>query len=146
MEAIEIAESLLRAASSAGPTGRCQLEAAIQSAHVARRLSGTDNWPIVVKLYDILLAMTGSPVVLLNRAAALAETEGPAAALQSIAPLAEDKRMADYQPYWAVRGRLLAETGNREAAHEALTLAMGLSTDPAIRDWLEARRAELIVG
>ena len=146
MEAIEAAETLLRAASSAGPTGRCQLEAAIQSAHVVRRLTGTDNWPIIVKLYDILHAMTGSPVVLLNRAAALAETEGPAAALASIAPLAGDKRMADYQPYWAVRGRLLAETGNREAAHEALTLAMGLSTDPAIRDWLEARRAELIAG
>ena len=146
MEAIDAAETLLRAASSAGPTGRCQLEAAIQSAHIVRRLTGADNWPIVVKLYDILHAMTGSPVVLLNRAAALAETEGPAAALASIAPLSEDKRMADYQPYWAVRGRLLAETGNREAAHEALTLAMGLSTDPAIRDWLEARRAELLAG
>lgn len=146
MEAIEAAESLLRAASSAGPTGRCQLEAAIQSAHVARRLTGADNWPVIVKLYDILHAMTGSPVVLLNRAAALAETEGPEAALLSIAPLAEDKRMADYQPYWTVRGRLLAETGNREAAYEALTLAMGLSTDPAIRNWLETRRAELVAG
>lgn len=146
MEAIDDAETLLRAASSAGPTGRCQLEAAIQSAHVVRRLTGTNNWPVIVKLYDILHAMTGSPVVLLNRAAALAETEGAAAALLSIAPLAEDKRMADYQPYWAVRGRLLAETGNREAAHEALTLAMGLSTDPAIRNWLEARRSQLLSG
>lgn len=146
MDAIDAAETLLRAASSAGPTGRCQLEAAIQSAHVVRRLTGTNNWPVIVKLYDILHVMTGSPVVLLNRAAALAEAEGPAAALLSIAPLAEDKRMADYQPYWAVRGRLLAETGNREAAYEALTLAMGLSTDPAIRNWLEARRSQLLSG
>ena len=146
LAAIDEAETLLRAASGAGPTGRCQIEAAIQSAHIVRRLTGTDNWPVIVQLYDILHAMTGSPVVLLNRAAALAEVLGPAAALASLAPLADDKRMADYQPYWAVRGRLLAETGNRAEAHEALTLAMGLSTDPAIRDWLEARRAALLDG
>src|SRR5690606_22172345 len=98
------AETLLKTASSAGPTGRCQIEAAIQSAHVARSLTGEDNWPVILKLYDILYAMTGSPVVRLNRAAALAKVEGAAAALASIAPLADDRRMLDYQPYWALRG------------------------------------------
>lgn len=146
MDAIAQAETLLKAASSAGPTGRCQIEAAIQSAHVARRLTGEDNWPVILQLYDILLAMTGSPVVRLNRAAALAEVEGAAAALSSIAPLAEDRRMLDYQPYWALRGHLLAESGDREAAHEALTLAIGLSAEPSVRQWLDNRRKALQHG
>jgi len=146
LDAIGAAEALLHAASRGGPTGRCQIEAAIQSAHIARRLSGRDNWPAILQLYDILLGMTGSPVVLLNRAAALAAVEGPHAALASLAPLAGDRRMLDYQPYWALRGHLLAETGDRAGAHEALTLAMGLSADPAVRRWLGARRAALQDG
>lgn len=145
-DAIDAAEDLLRAASAAGPTGRYQIEAAIQSAHVARRLSGQDNWPAVVRLYDILLNMTGSRVVLLNRAAALAETDGFSMALESIEPLIDDRLMQDYQPYWALRGHLLAGLGDKPGAHEALTLAMGLSTDQSIRHWLEKRRGELMDG
>ena len=89
---IRLAESLLRDANKAGPTGRYQLEAAIQSAHTARRLAGQDNWRAIVALYDHLLARTHSPVVVLNRAVALAELDGPAAALAPLAPLAGDKR------------------------------------------------------
>ncbi|MBJ3783435.1 RNA polymerase sigma factor [Devosia sediminis] len=143
-DAIAMAEALLRDASTAGPTGRCQIEAAIQSAHVARRLSGQDNWPVIVQLYDILLAMTGSPVVQLNRAAALAQAKDPVVALASMENLATDKRMAEYQPYWALRGHLLAQIGDTAGAHDALTLAMGLSMDPAIRDWLGAQRSRLV--
>src|SRR5712692_9921496 len=58
---IKEAETLLREASAGGPSGRYQIEAAIQSAHVARRLVGVDNWPAIVALYDHLLALTGSP-------------------------------------------------------------------------------------
>ena len=100
------AEALLREANAGGPTGRYQIEAAIQSAHVARRVTGTPNWPAIVALYDHLLALTQSPVVALNRAVALAEIEGPEAALAILDPIADDKRMADYQPYWAARGHL----------------------------------------
>src|SRR5690606_3131562 len=78
---IRLAETLLHDANQSGPSGRYQLEAAIQSAHAARRLTGQDNWAAIVALYDHLLARTHSPVVLLNRAVALAELEGPAAAL-----------------------------------------------------------------
>ncbi len=95
---IAVAEDLLREASRSGPTGRYQLEAAIQSAHTVRRLTGRSNWPVVVQLYDHLLALTGSPVVVLNRAVALAEIEGPEAALAAIEPLGADKRMLGYQP------------------------------------------------
>jgi len=137
------AEALLRHANSAGPTGRYQIEAAIQSAHVARRVTGRPNWDAVIALYDVLLGLTHSPVALLNRAVALAETDGPAAALDSIDTIAADRRMADYQPYWAARGHLAARAGRKSEAHEAFTLAIGLSTDDAVRHYLIAQRATL---
>ncbi len=143
-ELLKLAEAELRRASAQGPTGRYQLEAAIQSAHVARRLSGFDTWPAILALYDHLLALTRSPVALLNRAIALAEVEGPEPALASIATLAEDKRMLDYQPYWAARGELLARTGRAEEAAESLRLAMGLADDPAVRAFLMRRIATLV--
>jgi len=139
-DAIAQAEVLLRAANAGGPSGRYQIEAAIQSAHTARRLTGIGNWPAIVALYDHLLALTGSPVVALNRAAALAETQGAVAALQSIATLADDRRVADYQPYWAALGHLLVEAGRLDEAHEALTVAIGLTTDPPVRLWLQRQR------
>jgi RNA polymerase sigma-70 factor (ECF subfamily) len=130
---IEMAEQLLRQANAGGPSGRYQIEAAIQSAHVARRIFGIANWSAVVALYDHLLTLTGSPVVALNRAVALAEIEGPAKALDAIAPLAADKRMASYQPFWAAQGALLMRAGRRAEARQALTVAIGLSTDDAVR-------------
>ena len=141
---IAIAEKMLREASRSGPTGRYQLEAAIQSAHTARRMTGVANWPIVVALYDHLLALTSSPVVALNRAVALAEVEGADAALSgAVASLANDKRMLGYQPYWAARGHLLARLGRTAEAGEAFTVAIGLTTDEAARAYLQCQLAEL---
>jgi RNA polymerase sigma-70 factor, ECF subfamily len=138
------AETLLHEASQSGPTGRYQLEAAIQSAHTARRMTGAATWPIVVKLYDHLLALTDSPVVVLNRAVAVAEVEGAEAALSgAFAPLAGDKRMLGYQPYWAARGHLLARTGREAEASEAFTVAIGLTTDEAMRAYLQRQLAGL---
>jgi RNA polymerase sigma-70 factor (ECF subfamily) len=140
---IRIAETLLHDANTAGPSGRYQIEAAIQSAHTARRLSGLPNWPVIVQLYDHLLTLVHSPVIALNRAVALAEVGGPGPALDAIEPLAGDKRMLDYQPYWAARGHLLGRAGRRGEAYEALTLAMGLATDPAVRRYLAVQRDAL---
>lgn len=143
---IMAAEAMLRDANSAGPTGRYQIEAAIQSAHVARRVTGRPNWDAVVTLYDVLLKLTDSPVVILNRAAALLETLGAPAALASLDTIATDKRMADYQPYWAARGHLAARAGRKDEAYEALTLAIGLSTDEAVRHYLTDQRNKLQDG
>ncbi|HVY51230.1 MAG TPA: DUF6596 domain-containing protein [Devosia sp.] len=140
---ISRAERLLHEANASGPSGRYQLEAAIQSAHVARRTTGAPTWPAVVELYDHLLELTGSPVVRLNRAVAVAEVEGAAAALAAIAPLENDRRMRDYQPYWAARAHLLARLGRRGEAREAFTVAVGLTSDEAVRSYLNARRAAL---
>jgi RNA polymerase sigma-70 factor (ECF subfamily) len=133
------AERLLHACNRSGPSGRYQLEAAIQSAHVAQRLTGADCWPAILALYDHLLAVTHSPVAALNRAAALAEIAGPHAALAELAKISQDKRMLGYQPYWATLGHLQFGAGNREAGREALTIAIGLSTDDAVRRYLRQR-------
>ncbi|WP_437939243.1 RNA polymerase sigma factor [Sorangium sp. So ce341] len=140
---IALAECLLHQANAAGPSGRYQIEAAIQSAHVARRLAGFSNWPAVVALYDHLLALTGSPVVILNRAVARAEVDGPRAALADLTPLEADKRMLSYQPYWAAKGHLLSGAGDTAPAVEALTIAIGLTTDEALKAYLLKRLASL---
>jgi RNA polymerase sigma-70 factor (ECF subfamily) len=142
-ELIEEAEALLLRASRLQRIGRFQLEAAIQSAHAARRLTGLTAWVEVVALYDALLARTESPVVALNRAVAVGELHGAAAGLAALDRVAADQRLADYQPYWAARATLLADTGDADAADAAYARAIGLEPDQAVRRFLQRRRAEL---
>jgi RNA polymerase sigma-70 factor (ECF subfamily) len=138
------AEALLaRASTLPGPSGRYQLEAAVQSAHAVRRKSGRSDWGAIERIYDALLAMTGSPVVAVNRAIAVAETRGAEAALAALDELAGERRLAEYQPYWAARAGLLARTGDVKGADEAYERAIGLEGDPAVRRFLSRRRAEL---
>jgi RNA polymerase sigma-70 factor (ECF subfamily) len=140
---IEEAEALLLRASQTGAAGRYQLEAAVQSAHAARRVTGRTDWAAIARIYDVLLAMTGSPVVAINRAIAIAQTAGPAAGLAALDELSELPRLADYQPYWAARAGLLAQTEQIEPADEAYRRAIGLESDPAVRRFLQQQRAEL---
>jgi RNA polymerase sigma-70 factor (ECF subfamily) len=135
---ISEAERLLLDASRSGPFGRFQCEAAIQSAHTSRRVTGVSNWPAVVALYDHLVALTDSPVVVLNRAVVLAEVAGVEAVLdETMASLGEDKRMLGYQPYWAAKGHLLARARRMTEAARAFTVAIGLTTDDAVRAYLQ---------
>ena len=143
-EQIAEAEALLHRASSMGHIGRFQLEAAIQSAHVDRCRTGAASWPHVVELYDALFALTGSPVVVVNRALAIAEVEGAAAGVAALPEVAEAPRLTEYQPYWAARAELLARTGAYGEAREALEIAIGLERDPAVRRFLEERRLSLM--
>jgi RNA polymerase sigma-70 factor (ECF subfamily) len=137
------AEALLHAASARGIIGRYQLEAALQSAHVHRRSTGTANWPHVVRLYDALLEISRSPVVAINRALAIAELDGVAAALAALDAVAADPRLLEYQPYWAARAALLARAGSAAEARRAYGVAIGLERDPAVRRFLQARMAEI---
>ncbi|HKA42221.1 MAG TPA: DUF6596 domain-containing protein [Burkholderiales bacterium] len=143
---IEEAETLLLRAGRMNVTGRYQLEAATQSAHAVRRLTGCTDWAAIVQIYDALLALTASPVVAINRAVALAETHGPADGLAALAALGDDARLADYQPYWAARAGLLARTGDIGAAEEAYQQAIGLEPDPAVRRYLQQRCKDLRVS
>ena len=140
---IEEAEAVLLAASRMGTVGRYQLEAAVQSAHVVRRRTGSADWAAIERLYDALAAMTGSPVVAINRAVAAAQTRGAAAGLELLDAVAADARLAGYQPYWAVRAELLARRGDVAGAEDAYQLAIGLEADPAVRRYLEERRMSL---
>jgi RNA polymerase sigma-70 factor, ECF subfamily len=141
---IEEAEALLYRASAMGVIGRFQLEAAVQSAHVVRRRTGASDWVAIERLYDALAAITGSPVVAINRAIAVAETRGAAAGLAALDALADDPRLSDYQPYWAARAGLLARTRELNAADAAYQRAIGLESDPAVRRFLQQRRSDLV--
>jgi RNA polymerase sigma-70 factor (ECF subfamily) len=141
--AIDEAESLLRAASQAQAPGRFQLEAAVQSVHAARRATGTTDWPSIVQLYDALFAMTGSPVVAVNRAAAVAQLEGAAAGLALLEAAGAEGGFEGFEPYWVAKADLCAKIGALDAARQAYGLAIGLQTDPAARAFLIERLAAL---
>ncbi|MCP3715424.1 RNA polymerase sigma factor [Paraburkholderia sp. CNPSo 3281] len=140
---IDAANALLRRANALNSIGRFQLEAALQSAHVHRCRSHCPNWDEIVQLYDGLLAIAASPVIAVNRALALAERDGTQAALDALAPYADDPRLTDYQPYWAARANLLARAGATTEALDAYDLAIGLERDPAVRRFLQRKKLEL---
>jgi RNA polymerase sigma-70 factor, ECF subfamily len=143
---IDEAEALLSRANRCGGVGRYQLEAAVQSAHAVRRRTGDADWAAIEQLYDALCALTASPVAALNRAVAIAQTRGVAAGLQTLAALAGDTRLADYQPYWAARADLLARSGAHDSALHAYRQAIGLERDPAVRRFLQQRAAAISPG
>ena len=143
IEMITTAEALLLRASALAAIGRYQLEGALQSAHVHRRRSGQANWAAVVQIYDALMELSGSPVVAINRALALAEVDGAAAGLESLERLNGDARLTEYQPFWAARAELLARTGAATDARHAYEVAIGLERDPAVRRFLQQRQAAL---
>ncbi|WP_192384750.1 RNA polymerase sigma factor, partial [Mesorhizobium silamurunense] len=141
---IDEAETLLRRAAARGIIGRYQLEAAVQSAHTARRRTGRTDWSAIRQLYDALMAIAGSPVVAINRAVAIAGAEGAVEGLAALDGVGGDKRLAEYQPYWAARAELLVRLGRSAEAAEAYDQAVGLERDPALRRFLQAERGKLV--
>ena len=135
------AEALLRRAASRATIGRYQLEAALQSAHVDRRRSGEANWASGGELYDALAALTGSPVVAINRALAIAETRGAASAL---AAMPDAGRRPAPRRVPAILGRARRASGKDRRgceARAAYDIAIGLEPDAAVRRFLGERRA-----
>jgi RNA polymerase sigma-70 factor, ECF subfamily len=113
------------------------LQAAIASLHAAEER----DWPQIAALYGELARQTGSPVVELNRAVAIAETEGPQAALALIDRL--DPELSAYHYLHAARGDLLLRLGLEEEARTAFERALELAQAPAERRFLERRLAAL---
>src|SRR5262245_6453504 len=140
---IDEAEALLRRSGTLGYIGRYQLEGALQSAHVYRCRSGHANWTEVVQLYDALFALSGSPVVAINRALAIAELHGASTGLEAMQEIAADLRIVESQPYWAARAELLAQTGAYGDARHAYDVAIGLERDPSVRSFLQRRQSDL---
>ncbi len=128
-------QALVRACLRRGAPGPYQLQAAIAAVHS----DGPTDWRQVLALYDQLLVLAPGPVVALNRAVALAEVAGPAAALLEVERLA----LPDYQPFHVVRAELLARVGRVEQARSAYDRAVALSGNAVERAHLERRRTAL---
>ena len=140
---IDDGDAYLHRARNLGAFGPRALNAAIHGVWCARRsLDEPAPWPVVLSLYEAMLAERDDVIVRLNRAVALAEVEGPAAALAEVETLA-DPRMADFQPWHAVRADLLWRLGRTEEADLAYGRAMDLAPGPAERRWLESRRTRV---
>lgn len=117
------------------------LQAAIAAQHALAPLAGQTDWAAVVALYDRLLGLTGSPVVALNRAVALAEAAGPAAALPVVEQLAD--ALTGYHLWHAVRADLLRRLGRADEARHAYRDALRLAGSAADQAFLATRIAEL---
>ena len=112
---------------------------AVQAAIAALQTEPEIDWPAVAVLYERLYELTGSPVVALNRAVAVAETEGPRAALALVDAL----DLGDYRYVHSTRAELLRRAGDVAAAREAYEAALSLTTTAAERRFLQRRVAEL---
>jgi RNA polymerase sigma-70 factor (ECF subfamily) len=138
-ELVDEAERLLRRASAMKVIGRFQMEAAIQSVHAARRFTGATDWKAIVGFYGGLYELTGSAVVAINHAVALAEVEGADAGIAALPKLSDNPELVQFQPYYAARAALLAQAGQLAEARLAYDMAIGLETDPAIRLFLQSK-------
>ena len=83
--------------------------------------------------------MIASPVVAVNRAAAVAHARGPEAGLALLEDIGPQGGLDGFEPYWVARADLCARLGDNEAARRAYDLAIGLQTDPAARAFLVER-------
>jgi RNA polymerase sigma-70 factor (ECF subfamily) len=135
----EEAERHLAEAFKLGRVGRFQLEAAIQSVHAERARSGRTDWAAIVLFYEQLLRISPGLGTQAGYAAAVAETNGPAAGLAVLESI-DTEAVSQYQPYWAVRAHLLQKLGKSGHASEAYDRAIGLAEDPAVREFLLDKR------
>lgn len=122
--------------------GRFQLEAAIQSVHAARSITGKTDWRALSQLYKGLMQAYPSIGGAVSRAAVVAEDAGPAQGLKMLNVISCDG-LENYQPFHAVRAHCLAELGQTADAAEAYSKAISLCTDRPSELWLEKKIARL---
>ena len=115
------------------------VQAAIAATHARGLDPATVDWPVILSLYDQLLAMNTSPVVKLNRAVAVARVHGPSAALAAIAGLDADPRLRQYHLLMSVRGQLLFELDRKDEAAESFRSALEHTRNEPERRFLMRR-------
>jgi len=133
--------ALLQCALTRSRPGTYALEAAIAAVHAESASAEATDWPQIAALYERLLALHPSPVVALNRAAAIAMAEGPEAALPLIDALAEP--LAHYHPWHAARADVLRRIGRISEAIQNYERARSLTQNESEVRFLIARIAEL---
>ncbi|WP_336922101.1 RNA polymerase sigma factor [Aquipuribacter sp. SD81] len=131
------ADALVRRALRRGRPGRFTLQAAVAGCHATAPSYEDTDWHEVLALYDLLLQAWPTPVVALNRAVALAQVAGPAAALDAVDGAGAPE---DYPYLHAVRGHLLAALGRPAEARDAYDRAARLTANTSERAFLLARR------
>jgi RNA polymerase sigma-70 factor (ECF subfamily) len=133
--AVREANTLLERAALHRVVGSYQLEAAIASVHANAPAADATDWPALVRLYDLLLAVAPSPVAALNRAVALGYAHGPDAALAALdAPAAE---LEAYHLYHVARADALLRLNRFDDARAAYARAAALTANPGERRFLE---------
>lgn len=141
---IALGERYLHRARGFGRIGRFQVEAAIQSAHCARRISGTTDWRALLTLHAALVSVAPTLGARVAHAAVAGRVKGPLEGLALLDGITE-AAVNRFQPAWATRARLLAEAGRREEALRAYDRAISLTTEIGPRRHLEQRRAQMPV-
>jgi RNA polymerase sigma factor (sigma-70 family) len=138
--------ALVTEALSRGAAGPYQLQAAIAAVHdEATRAEDTD-WPQILALYTVLQRMSDNPMVVLNRAIAVAMVHGPAAGLELLRALDADERVAGHYRLAAVRAHLLEMAGDREGALANYREAAARTASVPERNYLYAKAAALFVS
>ncbi len=132
--------ALIEQAAALGRPGPYQVQAAIIACHVEAQSWAATDWRQIVLLYDLLLRLSPSPVVRLNRAVALWQVEGPEAALAEVDALAQD--LEHYHLFHAIRGELLLELSEREQARASALRALELTRNRAEQSLLARRLLE----
>ncbi|MEY2583419.1 MAG: polymerase sigma-70 factor, subfamily [Ilumatobacteraceae bacterium] len=133
---IEEGHTLVRACLRRNMPGPYQIQAAIAAVHADAWAAGATDWSQIVQLYDQLLSFIPTPIVVLNRAIAIAELDGPASALAIIDHL----DLENYHLYHAARADLLERLDRPEGAAAAFDRAIELATNDVERDHLRRRR------
>jgi RNA polymerase sigma factor (sigma-70 family) len=136
-------DALARAEGLGGALGPYALQAAIAACHARARTAAATDWARIAALYDLLVQLTGSPVVELNRAVAIGMAEGPAAGLAVVDALVAQGALADYHLVPAVRADLLERLGRADEARGELERAAALTRNVRERDLLLARARRL---
>jgi RNA polymerase sigma-70 factor (ECF subfamily) len=115
------------------------LQAAIAAHHAAAPSASSTDWASILRLYDHLLALQPSPIVVLNRAVVLARLRGPKAGLEALKTLDDEPAVVDYHLLGATRGELLMQLGRRQEAAEAFRQALACRCSDPERRFLERR-------
>jgi RNA polymerase sigma-70 factor (ECF subfamily) len=137
-ELIAEGQDLVRRCLRRGRPGPYQIQAAINAVHSDAPVAAVTDWGQILQLYDQLLVVAPGPVVALNRAVAVAEVQGPAAALTLVDGLDLDR----YYLYYAIRADLLRRLGRTGEAARAYSGALALTGNAAERAYLAARLAD----
>jgi RNA polymerase sigma-70 factor (ECF subfamily) len=123
--------------------GPFALQSAIAAVHCRAARAGDTEWRRILSLYDVLEQIQPSPIVSLNRAVAVAMTEGPRPALSIIEDLASYGELENYHLLHAARADLLRRSGAPKEAAASYLRAIALATNERERCWLERRLREL---